>query len=130
MDNNINNKKEEKKKRTRITKTKAERYEKEQKEILKRLNEIIGLDENNNKFILSEINNDKEKQEKIKGLDEEVKKYFAHGKWAYYKKEIMNEWLSLVRSIYKEMGYDIGYKQRMIRGEKHIEYSINKRGLG
>ena len=106
--------------------TKKEKYQKEQEEIVKRLNTILGLNEKNNKFILEDLKNDQEKQKQILELEEDVKKCFAYNRWAYFKVGIKNEAISLMRSIYKSSGYDVNYKQKQKNGEKYIEYSITK----
>lgn len=105
--------------------TKKEKYEKEQMEIVERLNEILGLSETN-KFILEDLKMDKEKQGKIIGLEEDVKKYFACRGWACFNKEVDNKWLSLLRSIYKSSGYELSYKQKTKAGEKFTEYIVIK----
>ena len=117
---------EEKKKRTRITKTKAERYEEERKEVIRKLNEIMGINENNNKFILEELKEDKERQDSIMGLLEEVKKYYAYNTWTYFRGEVKEEAVSLMKAIYKKSGYDVVFRKRMINGKKVNEYIINK----
>jgi hypothetical protein len=106
--------------------TKKEKFEKEQLEIVARLNSILGLNEKNNKFILEELKGDEEKQKQIIGLEEDVKKYFACRGWAYFNKDVDTKWLSLMRSIYKSTGYEVNYKLKQKNGEKYIEYSINK----
>jgi hypothetical protein len=109
--------------------TKKEKFEKEQLEIVERLNSILGLNEKNNKFILEELKSDEEKQKQIIGLEEDVKKYFAYNRWAYFKVGIQNEAISLMRSIYKNTGYDVNYKQKQKNGEKYTEYSISRKNL-
>ncbi len=109
---------------------KKDKYEKEQQEIVRKLNGILGLDEKNNKFVLEELKQDEEKQKQIIGLEEEVKKYFAYNRWAYFKVGVNNEAISLMRSIYKSSGYDVSYKQKQKNGEKYTEYSIHRNTLG
>ena len=113
-------------------KPKSEKYERERNEIIKRLNEIIGINEYNNRFILEDLKNNKDKQEAIKGLENEVRKYFAHSEWPYFRKSVNEETKSicLARSIYKSCNYDINYKQKMKNGIKYTEYIITKKHLG
>ena len=91
--------------------TKKEKYQKEQEEIVKRLNDILGLNEKNNKFILEDFRTDIEKQKQIIRLEEDVKKYFPYSNWGYFKKLVDNESLSLIRSIYRFCDYDFQYKK-------------------
>ena len=106
---------------------KKDKYEKEQQEIVRKLNGILGLDEKNNKFILEELKQDEEKQKQIIGLEEEVKKYFAYHKWTYFNTGVQNGAVSLMRSIYKNTGYDVNYKKKTTNSEIKTEYSINKK---
>jgi hypothetical protein len=111
---------------------KKDKYEKEQQEIVRKLNGILGLDEKNNKFVLEELKQDEEKQKQIIGLEEEVKKYFVYNRWPYFNKnkEIENKWMSLLKSIYKSGGYNMVFKNiTILLNEKKIatkEYYIIK----
>jgi hypothetical protein len=107
--------------------TKKEKFEKEQLEIVVRLNSILGLNEKNNKFILEELKSDEEKQKQIIGLEEDVKKYFACNRWPYFNTGVNNEAVSLMRSIYKKTGYEVNYKKRTINGDIKTEYTITKK---
>jgi hypothetical protein len=110
--------------------SKKEKYGVEQAGVANKLNEILGINEKNNKFILEEFNMDREKQEMVIGLEEEVKKYFAYADWGYFKKLVENRSLSLARTIYKNTGYDVTYKKRNIDGKVKTEYYITKKTLG
>jgi hypothetical protein len=106
--------------------TKKEKYQKEQEEIVKKLNTILSLDEKNNKFIFEDLKSDQNKQNMIILLEEDVKKFFACTRWTYFNKQVDNKWLSLLKAIYKNSNYDIQYKHKMKNGNKYIEYTINK----
>ena len=81
---------------------KAEIYEEERKGVLKRLYEILGLDEKKKEFIVYELEKDIKKQEAILGLKEECKKYFNCSQWPFFRKRVANrEYLALMRSILK-----------------------------
>lgn len=111
----------------KVSNKKNDRYKADQLLVVEKLNQILGINESNNKFILEELNSDEEKQKKIIGLEEDVKKYFLYGNWGYFKKLVANESMSLVRSIYKNTGYEMQYKKRIINGIMKTEYSINKK---
>ncbi len=111
----------------KVSNKKNDRYKADQLLVVEKLNQILGINESNNKFILEELNSDEEKQKKIIGLEEDVKKYFLYGNWGYFKKLVANESMSLVRSIYKNTGYEMQYKKRIINGVMKTEYSINKK---
>jgi hypothetical protein len=105
---------------------KNERYKEEQEGVMRKLNEILGINENNNKFILEEIKKNEEKQRLIIGLEEEVKKYFAYTRWVYFNKKVDNKWLSLLKSIYKNTDMYVISKYKMKDGVKYTEYCITK----
>ncbi len=118
---------EEKEVKVRASKKKNDIYKKEQEKVVERLNEILGIDESNNKFILEELKRDEERQRKIIELEEEIKRVFVYHDWPYFKGIVENKWLSLLRSIYKNTNYELSYRQTTKGGEKNIIYIINKK---
>lgn len=83
-------------------------YKNEQKEILDRVLNLLGLNENNNIFYIQDIEADKSKVEQIIALVNDVKKYFPSSGWCYFvKKNLPHPWFSLVRSILKVSGYKL-----------------------
>ena len=54
----------------------SEKYQTEREDICKRLISIIELDDNKS-FLLCDLDNDTEKQNKIIEMKEEIQKYFA-----------------------------------------------------
>ena len=54
----------------------SEKYQNEREDICKRLISIIELDDNKS-FLLCDLDNDSEKQNKIIEMKEEIQKYFA-----------------------------------------------------
>lgn len=114
-------------KRKRVKKN--EIHKEEQQNILKKFNEILGIDEQNNAIILEEFKTNIEKHKQILSLENEIKQYFAYGNWAYFKGNLIeeNKSLCLVRSVYKACGYDINYKQKMKNGNKYTEYYFIKK---
>jgi len=120
-DNNIIKKKSYKKK---------DKYQKEQDEIVKKLNDILGLDDNNNKFILDELKQDTDKQNKILALEEDVKKYFVYGDWGCFRNPNTSDntkAISLARAIYKNTNYNVNYKLKMKNKLAYTEYTIEKK---
>ena len=107
--------------------TKKEIYEKDRERIVEMLDGILRMEENDRKFTVEEVDKDEERKEKIKEIGEEVKRYFAYAGWAYYKKK--GKWISLVKSIYNEMGYEIEYKRKKNKNGKKTEYRISKKNL-
>ncbi len=111
--------------------TKQEFFEKEQNEILKKINNILGISKDNNKIYLYDIENDKDKREKILALSPEVRKAFKCGSWGFFREELCKDnHVLLCKSIYKAMGYQILSKQTDIIREnqkiKTMQYIIGK----
>ena len=73
------------------------------------MNQILGINESNNLIYFYDIDNSPDKQKQIYDLADDVKKYFKCGTWAYFTKAGQDErqYLSLIRSIYRNMGYDV-----------------------
>ena len=85
---------------------KVDKYENERKEVLVKLFNILGINDNNNTFLLHELDENKEKQEAILSLEPEIKKYFFCGKWSCFKDpDIKRKYLSLAKNVIKELGY-------------------------
>ena len=82
----------------------VDKYDKERLEVLHKIFNILGINENNNKFLLHELDNDKKKQEEILALEPEIKKYFICGKWSCFKNEMKRIALSYIKHVVKDMG--------------------------
>ena len=97
---------------------------KERDEIITKLNDILEITNEKNWFILYDLNNDIEKQNKILSLKDDIKKYFICSKWAFFNSsthnKIKKDYLSLIRSVYKYMNYQITYKTKKINNDTEI----------
>ena len=82
----------------------VDKYDKERLEVLHKIFNILGINENNNKFLLHELDNDTKKQEEILALEPEIKKYFICGKWSCFKNEMKRIALSYIKHVVKDMG--------------------------
>jgi hypothetical protein len=105
---------------------KIEKYQNERENILKKINLILNFNENNNSFILYELDNDIDTQNKVLDLVRDIKEYFPCSKWSFFNatSNLKKEYLSLIRSIYKYMGYTITYKTIKIKKESNIISTI------
>ena len=84
---------------------KAEKYKNECEEVTNKIIEIINLDSEKS-FILYEFDRDTEKQEKIKELSSEIRKYFASSYWnGINEKNTTRPYLTIVRNLLKAQGY-------------------------
>lgn len=115
---------------------KADRYSAERKEILNRLLLLLGISEENNCFILSEFNSNDVLHKEILSLVPEIKKYFNCSNWSSMgSANVKNKPLSIVRSVLKDMGYSVFYKQKnILTGNKKYEviiiyYVVKEEGL-
>ncbi len=90
--------------------TKKKLYEKERKEIIKELNEIIGINENNNSIFLYELEKNEKIKEYIKNNIKRIRKYHKTGTWGYFSNDLLkgkgNE-IGLIRTLYIDNDYDI-----------------------
>ena len=83
-------------------------YQKERAEILQEVFRILGIDENNNKFFLDDLDNDIQKQNDIIGIMEPVRKYFICGKWSCFVNiNVKRYWFSMIKYILKEFDYKL-----------------------
>lgn len=105
--------------------TKKELYSQERSDLLNKLNNIVGITENNNIIYFYDLDNSSEKQKQIDDLKYDIKKYFKCGTWSYFTKEGNRQYLSLIKSIYRDMEYHV-YNSQMnfTRNNKSIKGGI------
>jgi len=100
---------------------KSDLYEKEQKEILHKLLEILDINEDNNILILYNIEKDKGKIDAILGLEEDVRRYFNITNWSYflkYDKKENKEYILLVRGILNALKVEYYMSSLKIKEDK------------
>jgi len=110
---------------------KALKYQKEKDEILIKLNNILGITETNDTFYLHTVDDDENKINQIMALFDDCKLYFNASGWAVTCKPVhQRRYLSLTRSIYKDMGYKLDSIMRTFKeGDKMVRrtgYIISK----
>lgn len=107
---------------------KSELYKKEQDEIVNKIIEILELDEENS-IILYNLDNDKEKQDKILALIPEIRKYYSFTTiiGASEPDKAKRPYLSIIRQLtkskYTMSSYDYRIKQegkKNIRTQKYV----------
>jgi len=107
----------------------SEKFENEREDICDRLISILDLD-NNNSFLLSELDLDEEKQKKIMDMKEEIQKYFACSTISSFKPnfECKRPYLNIVRSILRQQNYNFIGNDYTIKinniSKKTIKYII------
>ena len=84
----------------------SEKYQTEREDICARLISILQLDANNS-FLLCDLDDNIEKQQKILEMKEEIQKYFACSTISSYKPgfECKRPYLNIVRSILRKQDY-------------------------
>jgi hypothetical protein len=85
----------------------SEKYIPEREELCNKIINIIDLD-SENCFLLSNIDEDINKQNKILELKDNIKKYFAVSKISSFKPnfECKRPYLNIIRSILRQQGYN------------------------
>jgi hypothetical protein len=89
---------------------KSIKYEKERKEILNKIINILGMSDSDMKFYLWDLDNNLEKQTQIMDLKDDISKYFTSKTSSVFRKaddETKRSYLSLLKVVFKEMGYEI-----------------------
>lgn len=107
----------------------SERYKKEREEICNKLIELVGTE-----FILSELDNNPELQQKIRDLKDDIKKYYAVSSLAVYRSNfpvVKRDYLNLIRFVYRQHGYRFFNQEHIIHGEngyikRTVKYNVQK----
>jgi len=85
----------------------SEKYQIEREEICNKIISILDLKEDNN-FLLYNLDNDIEKQQKILELKQEIQKYFACSTISSFKPNFAckRPYLNIIRSILRQQNYN------------------------
>lgn len=107
-------------------------FSKERNDIIIKLEGLLGLSNTNRKFVLADLDNNVTTQNEIIKLDGDIKKYFSCGNWPYFMSENgQKRYISLVKSIYKDMGYDLTKKAVVLEKDGYFknthEYEVIKK---
>ena len=115
-------------------KKKVDKYNEDRLFILDKIKNILGLTEENMIFYLHDIDNDKEKQSEIEDLKPIIETCFKSKNSAVFMpgdKQAIRPYMSLIRLVFKEMGYNIVVTSVTIyRNQKSVYtsmYTINKK---
>ena len=111
----------------------CDKYKIEREEICKKIIDILKLDTNNS-FLLSELDEDTEKQTAILTMKEKIQKCFACSEISSFKPnfECKRPYLNVVRGILRKQGYtfistdiDIKINDVVKRTKKYIIFRNN-----
>jgi hypothetical protein len=100
----------------------SEKFKDEREEICNKLIEILDLDENNS-FLLNDLDNDINKQNAILSMKDEIKKCFAVSTISAFKPnfDCKRPYLNIVRSILRQQNYIVSSTRVSYRnGENRI----------
>jgi hypothetical protein len=104
-------------KQQKIRRSRKQLFEKERNDILNKLNNLIGLNENNNSVLLPELQNNNELEQELISMKDDIKKYYKCCRWGYFVCENngkKGDEISLLRAIYKDHKYKIPTQEVLI----------------
>lgn len=108
-------------------KTKAEKYQKERKDFINKLEKIMGLTETERGVLLYDLENNDELKKYLKDKIADIQKFYNYNSWNYFKnlKNTDSGEIGLLKSILKNENYNIMNKQvlKEINGIKKM-YSV------
>ena len=99
----------------------SDKYQNEREEICNKIITILDLKEDNT-FLLCELDEDIEKQNKILDLKEEIQKYFACSTISSFKPnfECKRPYLNIIRSILRKQNYNVNSNDIEIKLENNL----------
>jgi hypothetical protein len=99
----------------------SEKYQTEREEICNKIITILDLKEDKN-FLLCELDNDIEKQQKILELKEEIQKYFACSTISSFKPNFIckRPYLNIIRSILRQQKFIVEGKDIELKMENNL----------
>jgi hypothetical protein len=108
---------------TRPDKNKKIKFEKERKELLDKIFEIIGITDENRMMVYHDLDSDEKKIESILALKDNIYKYFAATSTKYLK--VAKEYMKLLRTVFRQMDVEFTTNIKTIyRDQKPIKSSI------
>ncbi len=112
----------EKKRRNRPCKN--ERYESERKELIKELENLMGLTDERRGVLLYDLEHNEVLKEYLKSKVGEIKRMYKCSSWNYFKSdENKKDLVGLLKSIFKSEKYEIISKKKIdIRGDVKKQY--------
>ena len=115
--------------KSRIRSTIEKIYTEEREEIINELEERMGLTKEKRTIMLYELENNEEIRKRMRELDEKIKKIYRSSNWGYYSTDVkkgMGNEITLLRSVFKNSGYNIESKRKTINinNEKKIQIQL------
>lgn len=91
------------------------RYDAERKKVIDSMDQIMGFKDGVRSFCVNDLDQDTDKKKKIVEMEGEICKYFNYGNWPYFTSRTKKEHLSLLKSLYKDMGYKLDAQRVKIK---------------
>jgi hypothetical protein len=107
----------------RVYHTKKDIFKDARENLINKFNIILEMTPENMSFYLYHLENNQHKQEQIIALEYDIKKYFKCGTWSYFTKGTKKSYLSLIRSVYKDMDYTITRRNTSISVNNQLIYT-------
>ena len=86
--------------------TKSDIYYTNRVQVIEALDKILCLTQDNRLICINDIDKDDKKISEIKALEKDIKKFFNYSSWSYFKYD-NKSYVSLLKSVYKDMNYTI-----------------------
>ena len=99
-----------------IPKVAKQKFKNERNNIIDNLNNLIGIDENNNCFFLYELEKKEDVKKYLSDNIDDIKKYYKVGKWGFFSNDILkgkDNYIGLLRSLYLDSDYEIISKSKI-----------------
>ena len=98
-----------------------DKYQKEREEYCDKIISILQLDENNS-FLLCDLDEDIEKQNNLLSLKDDIKKCFTVSDISTFKPncECKKPYLNMIRSILRQQNYTVEYETHIIKYENNL----------
>lgn len=101
----------------------VDKYTKERHDVLTKMFSILGINENNNTFLLHELDANIDKQNLILELEPDIKKYFICGTWSCFKDpDMKRRYLSFIKNMMKDMGYKLFSVRKFLKSDDNTSY--------
>lgn len=106
-------------KRTRNRPSKAERYTEERVELIKELENKMGLTEEVRGVLLYDLEHNEELKDYLKNKIPEIRKLYKCGCWNYFiQKEEKRDIIGLLKSLFKSENYELVSKMKYTERDK------------
>ena len=107
--------------------SKEEHYKTERTDFLNELNNFLGLSDDDNTLLYTQIKQNKLLFEFINSNEDKIKKYFKYGKWGFFQNYNDNtkDLGTLIKNIYKHEKYTI-YTKRITLKENNTKINATQ----